>query len=403
MDVVYLDFSKAFDVVDHHILLRKLKAIGISGKIGMWISNFITGRKQSVSVNRKLSRSEPVKSGVPQGSVLGPILFLIMIVDIDENTQNSTVSSFADDTKVSHLIKFCQDCCNLQKSLDAIYDWSVRNNMNFNELKFQAIRYGQNSEMINSFRYKTPTGQYIPDEKNVKDLGIIMSQNLTFKEHIETIETKCRSLSAWILRTFATRDREPMMKLFNSLILPRIDYCSQLWAPHYNKDWTVLEAIQRRFTHQISELKQYNYWERLRHLRQYSIERRTERYQLIYVWKIIEGLAPNISTNRIHTKESDRRGRYCVLPKLKTGDCSAKLKTIRENSFGVHAPKLFNVLPKHVRNITGVSANTFKHHLDKLLSTVPDQPSIPGYSGGRAAASNSILHQMISGGGAIGS
>ena len=226
-----------------------------------------------------------------------------------------------------------------------------------------------------------------------------MSKNLTFKDHIDTVATKCRSLSAWILRTFVTRDTKPMMKLFNSLILPRIDYCSQLWSPHYNKDWIVLEAIQRRFTYQISEIKHLDYWSRLKHLRQYSIERRAERYQIIYVWKIMEGLAPNLETNRIETKYSDRRGRYCIIPQLRSRECSAKLNTLRENSFGIRAPKLFNILPKHLRDITGVSANTFKHHLDKLLCTIPDQPTVSGYAGQRSADTNSITHQLLNIGG----
>ena len=103
VDVVYLDYSKAFDVVDHHILLRKLRKVGISGKIGKWIYNYITKRSQNVIVNGKFSRKEPVGSGVPQGSVLGPIVFLIMI-DIDSSIMKSKVSSYADDTKISHII-----------------------------------------------------------------------------------------------------------------------------------------------------------------------------------------------------------------------------------------------------------------------------------------------------------
>ena len=173
MDVIYLDYSKAFDVVDHHILLRKLKACGISGKVGNWISNFLSDRKQSVTVNQKQSRSETVTSGVPQGSVLGPILFLIMIADIDTEVLKSTVSSFADDTKVSHVVQLREDCDDLQTSLDTIYKWSDTNNLKFNSLKFQALRYGQNKD-TKDFTYKTPTGNNIPDEDVIKDLGIKM-------------------------------------------------------------------------------------------------------------------------------------------------------------------------------------------------------------------------------------
>ena len=403
VDVVYLDFSKAFDVVDHNILLRKLKSVGIGGKIAIWIHNFITERKQTVSVQRKLSRSEKVKSGVPQGSCLGPILFLIMISDIDKDVSNSVVSSFADDTKVSHVVNLLQDCLDLQTSLNEIYTWSENNNMNFNELKFQALRYGRVHEEIRNFKYKTPKNEEILFENSVKDLGVTMSTNLLFRDHIETLATRCRGLSAWILRTFITRDKVPMLKLFNSLVLPRMDYCSQMWAPHHNRDWSAIEGIQRRFTSKINEVKPLDYWSRLRSLRLYSIERRIERYQIIYVWKILEGHAPNLRINKIQPKLSDRRGRYCILPSLKHSACSAKIITIRENSFGVHAPRIFNILPKSIRGITGVKVDSFKLHLDRFLSTIPDQPSVTGYAGYRAAVSNSIIHQTQQiGGGTYG-
>ena len=394
VDIIYLDYKKAFDVVDHHILLRKLKSRGITGNIGKWIANFISDRKQSVAVNQKLSRSEPVSSGVPQGSVLGPILFLVMISDIDDEVINSTVSSFADDTKVSHIIQLRQDCLDLQSSLETIYDWSNTNNLQFNELKFKAMRYGVNEDTMD-YEYKTPTGNTIPNENTVKDLGILQSNNLQFSEQIETIASKCRSLSGWILRTFITRETNPMLKLFNSLLLPKIDYCSQLWSPHQTNELNKLEAIQRRFTNQITSMKELDYWSRLAKLRLYSLERRAERYKIIYTWKIIEGLAPNLSTNKIQTKLSDRRGRLCILPKpAKQHICSAKINTIRENSFCVQGPKLFNALPREIRNITEVQVDTFKHHLDKLLTTIPDQPGIPGYAGYRAAATNSLLQQI---------
>ena len=383
----------AFDVVDHHILLHKLKTCGIIGKLG--INNFISDRKQSVSVNQKQSRSETVTSGVPQGSVLGPILFLIMISDIDTEVIKSTVSSFADDTKVSHIVQMRQDCIDLQTSLDTIYKWSDKNNLKFNSLKFQALRYGQNKD-TEDFNYVTPTGNDIPNEHTVKDLGIYMSQNMKFHDHIETIASKCRSMSGWILRTFATREATSMRKLFNSLLLPRIDYCSQLWTPHLVTEWNKLESIQRRFTSRISGYESLDYWSRLRKLKQFSLQRRAERYKILYCWKIIEKLAPNLATNKIEIKLNQRRGRYCIIPKLnKSHKCSAKINTIRENSFSVQGPKLFNCLPMEIRNISGVSVDTFKHHLDKLLTRVPDQPGVPGYAGSRAAATNSITDQIV--------
>ena len=195
-----------------------------------------------------------------------------------------------------------------------------------------------------------------------------------------------------------------MLKLYNSLLIPRIDYCSQLWAPHLNKDWNELESIQRRFTNIIDEVSDLDYWSRLKALRLYSLERRAERYKIIYTWKIIENLAPNMTSNKIETRISERRGRYCVVPNLpNTNICSAKVKTIRENSFSVQGPKLFNCLPKSIRDLSGVSVDSFKQHLDKLLTHIPDRPGVPGYAGRRAATTNSLSDQILMiGGGTIG-
>ena len=115
----------------------------------------------------------------------------------------------------------------------------------------------------------------------------------------------------------------------------------------------------------------------------------------------MEGLAPNLNSNKIVTITSERRGRYCLIPRL-TKKCSAKVNTIRENSFSIHGPKLFNILPKHIRNISGVCVATFKYHLDKLITAIPDQPSVPGYAGQRAAATNSLIHQISNSGGSDG-
>ena len=136
VDTIYLDFSKAFDKVDHRILMKMLNSIGIHGKIGRWIYSFLTGRDQTVIVNGVRSKSVPVISGVPQGSVLGPLLFLIMMTDIDDDIAYSFISSFADDTRVSRDIGDLIDTFKLQRDLNVVYHWPNKNNMQFNNCKF---------------------------------------------------------------------------------------------------------------------------------------------------------------------------------------------------------------------------------------------------------------------------
>ena len=173
VDTVYLDFSKAFNKVDHGILLDKLKSIGIGGKVAKWIFSFLHDRKQVVIVNGKKSKCVPVLSGVPQGSVLGPLSFLIMMMDIDTDQKYSFLSSFADDTRVSKGITDIMDTFKLQRDLNAIYYWAAENNMEFNDCKFQHIKYGKDEEVSKLSKYLSSDGKLIENKPYVKDLGVL--------------------------------------------------------------------------------------------------------------------------------------------------------------------------------------------------------------------------------------
>ena len=177
VDVVYLDFAKAFDKVDHNILLHKLKKLKIDGKTLKWISNFLEDRVQQVIVNGKLSTPHQVISGVPQGSVLGPLLFLILIGDIDDNIFHALITSFADDTRATKVMKTETDAVELQNDLFRIYEWSEENNMQFNSVKFELIRYGKDQKLKESTSYITPDWEQIESTATVKDLGITMENN----------------------------------------------------------------------------------------------------------------------------------------------------------------------------------------------------------------------------------
>ena len=155
-DLVYLDFAKAFDKCDIGILLHKLKSIGISGKIGRWLHAFLTDRKQTVIVNGKQSKLSVVFSGVPQGTVLGPLMFLIYISDIG-NGIKSTKKIYVDDTKIKARIKTETDVETLQNDIDQIQIWTEMNNMKFNGSKFQILRYGNESVKEETIYYTRKT------------------------------------------------------------------------------------------------------------------------------------------------------------------------------------------------------------------------------------------------------
>ena len=216
MNMVYFDVSKAFDKVDHDILLHKLKALGITGNLEMWFYNFLTNQSHFVRLPGGISDDSPVLSGVPQGTVLGSLRFFIMIADINKDISESNLISFADDTRIYTKIHYVSDDNLLQQDLNHIYDWATTNNM-FSMLK------------------------------NLIILPSVLS-NCTFDFHVSGIYKRCSNLSGWILRTFSTRETRTMITLFKSLVLSRLDYASQLWSPHLLKSVYPLEKVRRSFT-----------------------------------------------------------------------------------------------------------------------------------------------------------
>ena len=294
VDAVYLDFSKAFDKVDHQIVLDKLAQLGIGGQLLNWIKSFLLGRTQSVLVNGFLSEPVVVKYGVPQGSVIGPLLFLILIGDINADLEHSFLSSFADDTRTAMGVSNLRDVSLLQSDLEKVYKWARNNNMLFNNKKLEVLRYGTDTNLKDETTYHCPDGSPIQEKECLRDLGVTMSNTATFAEHINNTCQKARDMCSWILRTFKSRAPEPMKTLWKTLILPILDYCSQLWCPIKKGQIQQLEAIQQYFTRKINLSERLTYWERLSKLKLYSLQRRRERYRIIYVWKILEELVPNI-------------------------------------------------------------------------------------------------------------
>ena len=219
-----------------------------------------------------------------------------------------------------------------------------------------------------------------------------MNDEAKFGDHIDEICQRARKRAGWILRVFATREAEAMLLLYKSLVRPILDYCSQLWAPTKIGLIRKIEGVQQNFSEKIADCRGLNYWGRLQHLNLYSLERRHDRYKVIYVWKIINGLAPNIDieTAKISTYNHIRRGKLCYVPLLNNRS-RASVRTIKEASFPVDASKTFNQLPILLRNFEG-NLEAFKSRLDKFLATVPDTPVLPGHY--VSAAGNSLQQQL---------
>ena len=386
LDTVYLDFAKAFDKVDHKILLIKLAENKIKGKLGIWIKEFLSNRKFKVVANGERSKEQDVKSGVPQGTVLASILFVIMINDIDEEIKRCIVRCFADDTRINLKVKTEDDKKEMQEDLNKIYQWAERNIMKFNETKFEQMTCGETKE-ISIESYETSTGLLIENKNTIKDLGVVSSKNLQFKEHIDSIVLACKIKQGIILRNFTTRKEESMMKLFKAHVRSKAEYCCIVWSPTFKKDISKIERIQKSFTKKIAGLENKNYHQRLKSLKLYSLERRRERYMIINTWQQIEGQRENMMKFEINERSRHRTIKATRI-KLKK---NSKKSSMIYNSPALKMMRLFNAIPGELRDVTKVKLDTFKRKLDKWLSIIPDTPIIDNYKA--AAESNSIIHQ----------
>jgi ribonucleases P/MRP protein subunit RPP40 len=193
-DVLYLDFSKAFDKVDHEILLRKVWNIGIRGKLFDWIADFLRDRTQTVQVDGFLSFWDSVLSSVPQGTVLGPLLFIIYVNDLEQTVRDALIGCFADDTRLTKAIRgesIEADMFLLQVDLHRVIRWALENNMELNESKFDLLCYSFRpaAALFRSlpftqslFEYETPSGTRIQSTNSVRDLGVNMSPDYTCRQ-----------------------------------------------------------------------------------------------------------------------------------------------------------------------------------------------------------------------------
>jgi hypothetical protein len=292
VDVIYIDFKRAFDSIVHSKLLYKLQCYGICGKLLSWIAAFLNGRSQSVVVENINSTYINVLSGVPQGSVLGPILFILFINDIDSVCQSCTkLKLFADDLKLYSVVKLnlSSNTVSLQQSLDAVCSWANEWQFSINVNKTNVITLC-NKPCSSSCRSYVINNINLPYCNPIPDLGIMVDSSLSFKDHINNIVSKSMQRSGILFRGFISRDLSLMRKAFVTYIRPILEYNSNVWNPSHKQLIDSIEAVQRRFTKRIPSLTGLSYPERLASINLESLELRRLRTDLIMYFKILNNL-----------------------------------------------------------------------------------------------------------------
>lgn len=238
VDVIFLDFSKAFDCISHPLLLFKLQHhYGLTGPLLNWFSDYLCGCKQRVLIEGKASEWDDVKSGVPQGSILGPFLFLLFINDLPSSVHFSDVALFADDCKLFREILSVRDCELLQDDLDALHEWSRKWNMSFNPLKCKVLSISRSHNHIN-YDYNVD-GTVLESVGDFKDIGVVFNKNLTFTDHIECIVTKAKRVCHMLKRSVGYRaSRNVKLKLYQALVRPHVEYSSPHVHGHLQTNMT---------------------------------------------------------------------------------------------------------------------------------------------------------------------
>ena len=245
IDTILLDFSKAFDKVHHLSLLKKLNYFGISGSLHHWIQDFLLGREQTVIINGSKSAPIKVNSGVPQGTVLGPLLFLIYINDLPNNISTGTkVRLFADDCIIYRTIKSEQDSKILQKDLDELIKWETNWSMSFHPEKCQLLRVTKKKKQINSKYFIH--GKELTQTKDAKYLGVIINEKLSWNPHVNEVIKKSNKTLGFIKRNLYKCNKDIKLKCYLTLVRPVLEYASSVWDPSTKENIDKLEQIQKR-------------------------------------------------------------------------------------------------------------------------------------------------------------
>ena len=355
VDVIYLDFSKAFDKVPHLRLVHKLRSHGIRGVVADWIGEWLRGRKQRVVLNGVKSDWKDVVSGVPQGSVLGPLLFLIYINDLDVGV-NSKISKFADDTKIASTVQSPHENYKIQKDLDRLVAWAETWQMEFNPQKCKVMHIGKDNR---NFSYDME-GCWLETVEEEKDLGVVVDKKMKFSKQCLEARNRANRTLGFINRNVSYKSKEVVRSLYNAYVRPHLEYCIQAWSPHYKQDINMLEAVQRRATRMIPSLRRLEYTDRLKELNMFSFERRCIRGDMIELYKMFSD-SDYLDVGTFFNLQGDNRIRGHNR-KIRKQSCRLD---IRKYFFSHRVVDFWNALPEEI--VCSSSLSAFKKRLDKFM------------------------------------
>ena len=356
ISVVYIDYTKAFDTVSHIKLFQKLIAYGVTGNLLKWIVCFLTDRKQKTRVGESLSDVIHLKSGVVQGSCLGPLLFLLFINDVTAVLGcNITCKLYADDVKLYSVINTSQDAAAFQNSLNRLSEWSERWQLQISTTKCANMNLTRSSS--DNFVFSLGDAK-LPVVTSVKDLGVTVDSNLKYNHHISNIVAQAKRRAGLLFKCFRTRNAETMARAFKVYIRPLLEYASNIWSPIQTGLIEQIESVQRQFTKRIDNLQSLSYPERLVELNLESLELRRVRADLITIYKLMFGLLDSNDSFFVVRRTSTTRGHPY---KIMLEHCDIN---IRRQFLSQRITNVWNSLPASVVNFD--SLDLFTNSLQRI-------------------------------------
>ena len=249
VDIIYTDFSKAFDTVSHTLLSHKLSAYGFSGNVMSWLSSYLQNRTQRVVINGHMSSPCDVTSGVPQGSLIGPLLFILFVNDMPDivNSHGSSLCSmYADDAKIYRIVRTQDDCISLQTDINNVYKWCNTWKLKLNVGKCNVITFSNKKKLI-TYNYSIADSPLVRVH-SIKDLGILLSSQMSFSTHIDSIVRKAFRMMGFIKRTCANFSNiSTLRSLYVTHVRSHLEYCSVIWSPWQVTQIDKIERVQQKF------------------------------------------------------------------------------------------------------------------------------------------------------------
>jgi hypothetical protein len=370
VDVIYLDFAKAFDKVPHQRLLCKLQAHGITGKVKSWIESWLSGRQQRVVLNGIASAWAPVTSGVPQGSVLGPICFVIFINDIHEilDVVNGFIYKFADDTKYGRIVVEEEDREAMQKDIDKLMQWAETWQMDYNTKKCKIMHIGRSNPC---FTYTmggyAPGGVVLEAVDEEKDIGVKVHKSLKPSSQCLQAAAKANRVLGQIAKSFKYREKSVWIHLYTTYVRHHLEFAGQAWSPWLKHDIDILEKVQIRAVNMVIGLTGKSYEEKLCEVGLLSLYDRRVRGDAIQVWKVVHGhniMDPSMfkHVDILQNRLTRNTAKHLNLVKPK-----ARLE-VRRNFFSVRSVDVWNSLPEDIQS--AATLKDFKEKYDGFVHNI---------------------------------